>query len=75
MHELSANLEAAPRFPEQLSLSDESWPDCVEIEPLDREPGPKSPRLPGVPMPQHYRIEISRPSKGEKKKVRLTKGR
>lgn len=75
MHELSANLEAAPRFPEQLSLSDESWPDCVEIEPLDREPGPKSPRLPGVPMPQHYRIEISRPSKGEKKKVRLTKVR
>ena len=73
MRELAANLEAASRFPEQLSLSDESWPDCLDLEPVGKEPGPKSPRSPDLPIPQHYRIEISRPSKGEKKKVKLTK--
>lgn len=75
MRELAANIEAAPRFPEQLSLSDESWPDCLDLEPLGKEPGPRSPRWPDPPIPQHYRIEISRPSKGDKKKVKLTKVR
>jgi hypothetical protein len=75
MHDLAANLEAAPRFPEQLSLSDESWPDCLDLEPLGKEPDPKTPRYPDPPMPQHYRIEIWRPSRGEKKKVKLTKVR
>lgn len=75
MHELADNLEAAPRFPEQLSLSDESWPDCLDLDPLGKEPTPKSPRYPDPPIPQHYRIEIWRPSRGEKKKVKLTKVR
>lgn len=75
MHELAANLEGAPRFPEQLSLSDESWPDCLDLEPLDKEPSPKLPRPPDPPIPQHYRIEIWRPGRGEKKKVKLTKVR
>ncbi|MGH8061517.1 MAG: hypothetical protein ACREO7_05830 [Pseudoxanthomonas sp.] len=73
MHNLASSLEAAPRFPEQLPLSDESWPDCLDLEPLGREPEPRAPRAPELPIPQHYRIEISRPSKGEKKKVKLTK--
>ncbi|PMR67101.1 hypothetical protein [Halomonas heilongjiangensis] len=75
MRELAANLEEAPRFPEQLSLMDESWPDCLDLEPLDKEPGPRTPRSPDFPIPQHYRIEISRPSKGDKRKVKLTKVR
>ncbi|MEN1929814.1 hypothetical protein WCE37_12595 [Luteimonas sp. MJ250] len=75
MHELAANLEAAPRFPEQLSLSDESWPDCPDLESLGKEPGPKLPRPPDPPIPQHYRIEIWRPGRGEKKKLKLTKVR
>lgn len=75
MQELAANLEAAPRFPEQLSLSDESWPDCLDLEPLGKERDPKSPGSPSPPIPQHYRIEIWRPSRGEKKKVKLTKVR
>lgn len=75
MHKLAENLEAAPRFPEQLSLSDESWPDCLDLEPLGKEPGPRSPRPPDPTIPQHYRIEIWRPSRGEKKKVKLTKVR
>lgn len=73
MRELASNLELAPRYPEQLPLSDESWPDCFDLEPIDREPEPRTPRGPESPVPQHYRIEISRPSKGEKKKVKVTK--
>lgn len=75
MQDLAANLEAAPRFPEQLTLADESWPDCLDLEPLGKDPGPKAPRPPDPPIPQHYRIEIWRPSKGEKKKLKLTKVR
>ncbi|WP_330948383.1 hypothetical protein [Thermomonas sp. LB-4] len=75
MQELAANLEVAPKFPEQLTLADESWPDCLDLEPLGKDPGPKAPRRPDPPIPQHYRIEIWRPSKGEKKKVKLTKVR
>lgn len=75
MQELAANLESAPRFPEQLVLSDESWPDCLDLDPLDKEPRPKAPRRPDLPIPQHYRIEIWRTGKGEKKKLKLTKVR
>ncbi len=75
MHNLASSLEAAPRFPEQLPLSDESWPDCLDLEPLGRDPEPRAPRAPEFPVPQHYRIEISRPSKGDKKKVKLTRVR
>jgi hypothetical protein len=73
MHELAVNLEGAPRFPEQLTLSDESWPDCLDLESLSKEPGPKIPRRPDPPIPQHYRIKIWRPGKGETKKLKLTK--
>lgn len=73
MHDLADNLKGAPRSPEQLSLLDETWPECPDIEPLGKEPSPKPPRSPGSPIPQHYRIEIWRPSRGEKKKVKLTK--
>ncbi|HZF97189.1 MAG TPA: hypothetical protein VEY92_02900 [Pseudoxanthomonas sp.] len=75
IHNLASSLEAAQRFPEQLPLYDESWPDCFSFEPLERDPEPRAPRPPDFPVPQHYRIEISRPSKGEKKKVKLTRVR
>lgn len=75
MHELAANLEGAPRFPEQLGLSDESWPDSLDLEPLGRLPGPKMPRRREPSITQNYRIEISRPGKGEKKKLKLTQVR
>ncbi|ASI69862.1 hypothetical protein BA022_15695 [Diaphorobacter nitroreducens] len=72
---LASSLEAAPRHPDQLTLSDESWPDCLLPETLERDPQPRAPRRPELPIPQHYRIEISRPSRGEQKKVKLTKVR
>jgi len=75
MHELAATLEVAPKFPKQLTLSDESWPDCLDPEPLGKEPSPRAPRRPDAPVPQHYRIEIWRPSKREKRKLKLTKVR
>jgi hypothetical protein len=75
MRDLVANLEAAPPFPEQLSLSNDSWPDCLDLKPLGKDPEPRAPRPPEFPLPQHYRIEISRPSRGDKKKVKLTKVR
>lgn len=75
LHALASNLEAAPKYPEQLTLSDESWLDCILPEALERDPLPRAPRPPEFPIPQHYRIEISRPSRNEKKKVKLSKVR
>ena len=72
---LASNLEAAPRYPEQLELSDESWPECVFPQPVERDPQPRAPRGREFPIPQHYRIEIWRPSRNEKKKVKLLKVR
>jgi hypothetical protein len=71
--ELASNLADAPRYPEQLTLSDESWESCFGGDIQEREPRPRVPHEPHIPIPQHYRIEISRPSKGDKKKVKLTK--
>lgn len=75
MQELAANLEVALKFPVQLTLADETWPDCLDPGPLGKDPGPQAPRRPDPPLPQHYRIEIWRPSKGERRKVKLTKVR
>jgi len=77
MRALASNLKAAPHHPEQLTLSDESWPDCLFPEALEGEPKPqpRAPRAPEVPIPQHYRIEISRPSRNENKKIKLSKVR
>ena len=70
--DIRENLDNAPLYPEQLLLSDESWEDC-DASPLLQDPKPRAPRRPEIPIPQHYRIEIYRPSKGDRKKVRLTK--
>jgi hypothetical protein len=75
MRTLASSLEAAPRHPEQLTLSDDSWPDCLLSDESERNPKPQVPRAPEFPIPQHYRIEISRPSRSEKKRVKLTKVR
>lgn len=73
MNRLASSLESAPQHPEQLTLSDDSWPECLDQGALIRLPGQKVPRGPEQPIPQHYRIEISRAGKGKKKKVKLTK--
>jgi hypothetical protein len=73
LQDLASSLAEAPRYPEQLSLPDHSWDICAELDDPDRRPKPRPPRFPEVLIPQHYRIEIFRPSKGEKKKVKLTK--
>jgi len=72
MNELASNLAGAPRHPEQLTLSDETWESCPGLDDQGREPRPRPPHLPETPIPPHYRIEISRPSKNDKKKVKLT---
>jgi len=74
INELSRNLEDAPRYPEQMTLSDETWEECTEFEVApEKEPLPRIPRSPEPSITQHYRIEIYRPSKGDKKKIRVTK--
>ena len=75
VEDLAKSLRDAPPYPEQLALLDDSWDACQDIEHLRRDPNPRTPRSPDAPMPQHYRIEIYRPSKGEKKKIKLTKVR
>jgi hypothetical protein len=73
LQDLASSLADAPRYPEQLTLTDESWEYCTNIDTDEREPRPRIPRAPEMPIPQHYRIEIYRSSKGDKKKVKLTK--
>lgn len=73
LKQLASSLTDAPRHPEQLSLSDESWEDCSLIEFQERAPTPRKPYTPDTPTNQHYRIEISRSSKGGSRKVRLIK--
>ena len=75
LQDLATSLAKAPRHPEQLPMSDEFWEPCANIEAPEREPKPKPklPRVPEVPIPQHYRIEIFRPRKGDSKKIKLTK--
>lgn len=73
LKELASSLSNAPLHPEQLSLSDESWEDCSGIDAQEKGPRPKSPRTPPAPVEQHFRIEISRRSRGEKKSIKLIK--
>ena len=73
MQTLAESLEGSPRYPEQLSLSDESWDSCEDTDESPPDPIPRAPRSPEFPIPQHFRVEISRQSKGEQKKIRLTK--
>ena len=73
LRDLATSLDKAPRHPEQLPMSDEFWEPCEEVEEPVRQPKPRAPRRPELPIPQHYRIEIFRQRKGGDKKVKLTK--
>ncbi|MGE0116276.1 MAG: hypothetical protein AB7T07_15500 [Steroidobacteraceae bacterium] len=73
MRDLAKSLEDSPHYPEQLSLSDDSWESCTDVEESPESPRPRLPREPEFPIPQHFRVEISRLSKGEQKKIRLTR--
>lgn len=73
LRDLAASLVEAPRHPEQLSLSNDSWEPCSGMNAQEPQRKLRSPHVPQPPIPQHYRIEISRSSRGEKKKVKLTK--
>lgn len=72
IRELRLQFENAPRHPKQLSLIDEEWEECVG-EPTDgKKRSPRTPSPKPIPLYQHYRIEIWRESKKDKKHVRVT---
>ncbi|HDS1094926.1 MULTISPECIES: hypothetical protein [Stenotrophomonas] len=73
LKDLARSLAEAPRHPEQLHLLDGFLEPCEEIPKPIRIPKPRPPRPPELPIPQHYRIEISRQRKGGNKKVSLTR--
>lgn len=73
LQELAQSLARAPRHPEQIPMADEFWEPCGEPEAPPLPPKPRRLPIPGAPVPQQYRIEISRPKKGSPKKVKLTK--
>lgn len=72
MSDLRSEFEKAPRYPEQLSLTDETWEEC-NILPPPKKRSPTSSRPKPIPPSQQYRIEIWRESKKEKKNVKVTK--
>ena len=71
--ELQSGLQEAPRYPEQMTLPDDDWDVCLDAP--EKDPRTPTPRAPDPFVPTHYRIEISRTSKGDKKKVKITKVR
>ncbi len=73
IEDLGKSLVNAPRHPEQLPLSDALFAPCEGADERVRPPKPKVPRRPDLPIPQHYRIEISRQRKGGSKEVTLTR--
>jgi len=70
---LASGLADAPRHPKQMTLPYDSLDECIGTNLEHGEPKPRLPHIPPTPIVQHFRIEISRPSKGKKKKVTLTK--
>lgn len=70
---LARSLDDAPHHPTQLQLLDELWEPCEEKSKPRRTPHKIPRRRPELPIPQHYRIEISRQRKGANTKVTLTK--
>lgn len=72
--ELQHQFETLPRYPKQLSLIDDELVECADIpSEQKKEPKPRKPRPEPIPIPQHYRVEIWRASKKEKKRVKVTK--
>lgn len=74
IQELRQQLDSAPRHPVQLSLANDEWEKCDDDSSLDtksptRTPKPKPPE---IPISQHFRIEIWRESKKDKKRVKVT---
>ena len=73
IRELQHQFETVPRYPEQLSLIDEEWEECTEEPPDSKKPKPRKPRPEPTPIPQHYRVEIWRASKKDKRRIKVTK--
>jgi hypothetical protein len=71
--ELRSQFGIVPLHPEQLSLHDGTWEECNPISTGSKKGAPRSSRRKPDPLSQHYRIEIWRESKKDKKSVRVTK--
>lgn len=75
IQELKSSLENAPLDPVQLRLIDDNPIECIESKILTpnkptRLPRPKPDK---IPIPQHYKVEIWRTSKKDKKQIKVTK--
>jgi hypothetical protein len=68
---MRGSLRAAPTYPEQLSLAQEDWEEEDILEPRQRVPS--IPKRKPEPAPEHFRIEIWRESKNDRKKVKFMK--
>jgi len=68
--EMRGQLEAAPSYPEQLSLVQDDWEEGELLEPPR---SPRSPRPKPTPPQEQLRIEIWRESKNDRKHVKFTK--
>jgi hypothetical protein len=73
LNDLQSSLAQAPKAPEQLTLIDDSWLECPETPISERERPTRLPSPLPMPISHHYRIEISRESKTDRKKVKITK--
>jgi len=71
VREMRSQLETAPSYPEQLSLAQEDWEEGELSGPLKKVP--RTPKRKPEPPPEHFRIEIWRESRNERKQIKFTK--
>jgi hypothetical protein len=70
VEDMRSQLEAAPSYPEQLSLARDDWEEG-DLSDLPQRI-PRSPRRKPEPSPEHFRIEIWRESRNDRRKVKFT---
>ena len=71
VQDMRNQLEAAPPYPEQLSLAQDDWEER-DLLTLPQKVS-RSPRRKPEPSPEHFRIEIWRESRNDRKQVKFTK--
>ncbi|MDV3470182.1 hypothetical protein RZA67_15780 [Stenotrophomonas sp. C3(2023)] len=72
LHDLAAELTTIPRDPQQLELDTRGWPDCEGKPPKVPQPR-KPPNDNGNRIDSHLRIEISKASRRDPKRIWISR--
>ena len=71
VRDMRAQLEVAPSYPKQLSLEQDDWEKEAFVKPPQKTP--RAPKPKPTPSPEHYRMEIWRESRNDRKQIKFIK--